>query len=76
MSGRRRPDKGSKPKKEKRPPSESVTKKAPKPYLRVPADFEAQNNGNGEEGQEEESLPKAEHLFQKHLFNQSVVSGW
>ena len=72
MSGRRRPNKGSKPKKVKGGPNESAPR-APKPYLRVPEDFSVPNN---EENGEENNLPKAEHLFQKHLFNQSVVSGW
>ena len=75
MSGRRRPNKGSKPKKVKGGQNESAPARAPKPYLRVPEDFSVPNN-DGEENGEESSLPKAEHLFQKHLFNQSVVSGW
>ena len=74
MSGRRRPNKGSKPKKTKGGPNESAAPKAPKPYLRVPADFEVPNDSG--EGSEEKNLPKAENLFQKHLFNQSLVSGW
>ena len=64
---RRRPDK------EKVTVSKAKKKSEPKPYLRVPADFLASNEGDADAG---EDLPKAENLFRKHLFNQSVVSGW
>ena len=50
-----------------RPPRKVVP---PKPYLRVPDDFELPENG------EENPLPTASNLFRKHLFNQSIVSGW
>ena len=72
---RRRPDKEkiqpSKARKKAAPATSSGTS-APKPYLRVPADFADPNEVSGEG----ESLPKAENLFRKHLFNASVVSGW
>ena len=64
---RRRPDKE---KKVSKPKQNSGS--APKPYLRVPEEFLADQ----ENIEREESLPKAENLFRKHLFNQSVVNGW
>ena len=60
--------KASKPPKLPRPPRKVL----PKPYLRVPDDFELPNTENGEEN----PLPTASTLFRKHLFNQSIVSGW
>ena len=73
---RRRPDKEKVKVSKARVKSEPKSKasvSAPKPYLRVPADFLASNEDNAGGG---EDLPKAENLFRKHLFNQSVVSGW
>ena len=68
---RRRPDK------EKVKVTKARVKSAPKPYLRVPDEFMASNDANETGGGgEEEELPKAENLFRKHLFNQSIVSGW
>ena len=64
---RRRPDK------EKVKVTKARAKSAPKPYLRVPEEFVASNN---DEVSGEEELPRAENLFRKHLFNQSLVSGW
>ena len=71
---RRRPDKEKKVSKA-RVKSEPKQKSgsAPKPYLRVPEEFLA-NQENTDVG--EENLPQAENLFRKHLFNQSVVNGW
>ena len=72
---RRRPDKEKVSK--ARVKSEPKRKAAPKPYLRVPDEFLASNEDvSSAGGGEEEALPKAENLFRKHLFNQSVVNGW
>ena len=62
---RRRPDK-------EKVKVSKARKSEPKPYLRVPEEFLESNNDevSGEE------LPRAENLFRKHLFNQSMVSGW
>ena len=75
---RRRPDKEKVKVSKARVKSEPKRKAAPKPYLRVPDEFLASNEdvSSAGGGGEEEALPKAENLFRKHLFNQSVVNGW
>ena len=64
---RRRPDK------EKVQVTKAKAKSAPKPYLRVPEEFLVGGEAGEPEGEE---LPRAENLFRKHLFNQSVVNAW
>ena len=67
MAGRRRPNKEKKGAMPKNVPPKAL----PKPYLRVPDDFEAQLvDKTGKK------LPDSEELLKKHLFNQSKVSGW
>ena len=70
---RQRPDKEKVSKARVKSEPKVKAASAPKPYLRVPDEFVA-NQENADVG--EENLPQAENLFRKHLFNQSVVNGW